>query len=78
MIAFVTLLLGLVHGVFPVEVRVSTPVVAVDFSLDGMPAGRLEGPPWGSQRIVWVEGRHLPQAVSRTPAAGVELVGAGR
>jgi hypothetical protein len=31
-----------------------------------------------SQRIVWVEGRHLPQAVSLAPAAAVDLVGAGR
>ena len=31
-----------------------------------------------SQRIVWVEGRHLPQEIRLSPAAGVELVGAGR
>jgi hypothetical protein len=30
-----------------------------------------------SQRIVWVDGRLLPQAVSLSPAAGVELVGRG-
>lgn len=31
-----------------------------------------------SQRIVWVDGRHLPQAIRLSSAAGVELVGAGR
>jgi hypothetical protein len=32
-----------------------------------------------SQRIVWLEGRYLPQGIGLTPAAqGVELVGAGR
>lgn len=46
MIAFVTLLLGLISGVYPIEVTVSGPVVAVELTLDGAPAGRIEGPPW--------------------------------
>ena len=46
MIAFVTLLLGLISGVYPIEVAVSGPVAAVELSLDGAPAGRIEGPPW--------------------------------
>ena len=46
MIAFVTLLLGLISGVYPIEVTVSGPVAAVELTLDGASAGRLTGPPW--------------------------------
>ncbi len=46
MIAFVTLLLGLISGVYPIEVTVSDSVAAVEFTLDGAPAGRIDGPPW--------------------------------
>jgi hypothetical protein len=46
MIAFVTLLLGLISGIYPIEVAVSGPVAAVEFQLDGTGAGRIEGPPW--------------------------------
>jgi hypothetical protein len=46
MIAFVTLLLGLISGVYPIEVTVGGPVAAVDFTLDGAEAGRIEHPPW--------------------------------
>lgn len=46
MIAFVTLLLGLITGVYPIEVTVSGPVAAVEFTLDGAPAGRVEEAPW--------------------------------
>lgn len=46
MIAFVTLLLGLISGVYPIQVNVGGPVAAVEFTLDGAPAGRIEGPPW--------------------------------
>lgn len=46
MIAFVTLLLGLISGVYPIEVTVSGPVAAVEFTLDGAPAGRVEHAPW--------------------------------
>ena len=47
MIAFVTLLLGLISGPYPIEVTVSGPVAAVEFTLDGAPVGsRLSGSPW--------------------------------
>jgi hypothetical protein len=46
MIAFVTLLLGLISGTYPIEVTVSGPVAAVEFTLDGADAGRVEHPPW--------------------------------
>lgn len=52
MIAFVTLLLGLISGVYPIEVNLSGPVSAVEFTIDGAPAGRIdrsEGPPWKAQ-----------------------------
>src|SRR6476469_6438224 len=46
MIVFVTLLLGLVSGVYPIEVTVSGPVFAVEFILDGKVARHLSSPPW--------------------------------
>jgi hypothetical protein len=46
MIAFVTLLLGLISGVYPIEVTVSGPVATVELSLDGAAVGRIEHPPW--------------------------------
>ncbi|HEY9420418.1 MAG TPA: hypothetical protein VIW92_03305 [Thermoanaerobaculia bacterium] len=46
MIAFVTLLLGLISGIYPIQVNVGGAVAAVEFTLDGAPAGRIEGPPW--------------------------------
>lgn len=46
MIAFVTLLLGLISGAYPIEVAVGGPVAAVEFTVDAAPAGRIEGPPW--------------------------------
>jgi hypothetical protein len=46
MIAFVTLFLGLISGVYPIEVKVGGPVAAVELMLDGAPAGRIAGPPW--------------------------------
>src|SRR6185369_9777131 len=46
MIAFATLLLGLISGIYPIEVTVSGPVAAVEFTLDGAAAGRIEHPPW--------------------------------
>src|SRR3954454_265386 len=49
MIAFVTLLLGLISGVYPIEVTVSGPVAAVEFTLDGAKAGRIARPPWVAQ-----------------------------
>src|SRR6185295_6138672 len=46
MIAFVTLLLGLISGIYPIEVAVGGSVTVVELTLDGAPAGRLERPPW--------------------------------
>lgn len=46
MIAFVTLLLGLISGVYPIEVTVGGPVAAVEYTLDGVQVARREGPPW--------------------------------
>lgn len=46
MIAFVTLLLGLISGIYPIEVAVGGSVTAVEITLDGAPAGRLAQPPW--------------------------------
>jgi hypothetical protein len=46
MIAFVTLLLGLISGVYPIEVTVGGPVAAVELTLDGAAAGRIVAPPW--------------------------------
>jgi len=46
MIAFVTLLLGLISGTYPFEVTVEGPVAAVEYQLDGAPVARLTGPPW--------------------------------
>ncbi|HEV7504706.1 MAG TPA: hypothetical protein VGS07_07335 [Thermoanaerobaculia bacterium] len=46
MIAFVTLLLGLISGVYPIEVKVGESVTAVEYRLDGVLVERREGPPW--------------------------------
>jgi len=46
MITFVTLLLGLVVGVQPIEVAVSGPVAKVEIHLDGVKAGEVSAPPW--------------------------------
>ncbi len=46
MIEFVSLFLGLVTGVYPVEVSVAAPVATVEIFLDGRPAGTLDGAPW--------------------------------
>jgi hypothetical protein len=46
MIAFVTLLLGLISGTYPIEVAVSGPVARVEFLLDGAKAGETGSAPW--------------------------------
>src|SRR4051812_30352789 len=46
MIAFVTLLLGLISGVYPIEVTVGGSVTAVEYRLDGALVARRDGPPW--------------------------------
>jgi hypothetical protein len=49
MIAFVTLLLGLISGVYPIEVKVGGGVTAVEYRLDGVLVERRYGPPWVSR-----------------------------
>lgn len=46
MVAFETLLLGLVLGHAPIRLMVSPPVAAVELRLDGTSVGVLHGPPW--------------------------------
>ncbi len=46
MIAFASLLLGLVVGPHPVELLVGDSVAAVEIHLDGRPVGMLSGEPW--------------------------------
>lgn len=46
MIAFASLILGLVAGVVPVSVIVTDPVVALEIELDGGRVGRRDAPPW--------------------------------
>lgn len=46
MVTFVSLFLGMVFGVHPVEVLVGEDVAAVEIRLDGELVGRLEGEPW--------------------------------
>lgn len=46
MIEFLTLFLGLAHGVQSVDLRVSPSVAAVEVRLDGLTVGRLGHPPW--------------------------------
>jgi len=48
-IAFVTLLLGLISGVYPIEVSVGGPVATVEYQLDGAPVAQLKGPPWAAK-----------------------------
>jgi hypothetical protein len=48
MIAFVTLLLGLVTGVYPIEVTVGGPVARVEILLDSVKAAEISAPPWRS------------------------------
>ena len=46
MIAFVTLLLGLISGPYPIEVKVSGPVATVEYLLDGAKVGQFARSPW--------------------------------
>lgn len=73
MIAFVTLLLGLIRGVYPIEVTVGGPVAAVEFTLDGSPAGRAEGPPWRARIDLGRDLRPHELAARALDAEGNEL-----
>ncbi len=46
MVAFVTLLLGLISGTVPIEVAVTGPVARVEILLDGRAVRGISGPPW--------------------------------
>ncbi len=46
MIAFVTLLLGLISGMYPIEVAVTGPVAKVELLVDGRLAATTASPPW--------------------------------
>ncbi len=46
MVTFISVFLGLVLGVQPVEWTVGADVAAVELRLDGHSVGRLNGPPW--------------------------------
>jgi hypothetical protein len=49
MISFLTLFLGLIAGIQPVEVSVAGTVAAVEVVLDGATVDRLEKPPWSTR-----------------------------
>lgn len=46
MITFLTLFLGLIHGLHAVDLSVAPAVVAVEVQLDGRTVGNLTAPPW--------------------------------
>src|SRR5512142_1008214 len=46
MVAFETLLLGIVTGIWPVRLMVAPPVATVELRLDAATVGVLQGPPW--------------------------------
>ena len=48
-IAFLTLFLGLTLGLSPVELSIEGPARSVEMVLDGVPVGRIQGPPWTGQ-----------------------------
>jgi hypothetical protein len=73
MIVFVTLLLGLISGVYPIEVKVSGPVAAVELTLDGAPAGRATSPPWIAQVDLGADLRPRELVARALDAEGHEL-----
>lgn len=73
MITFVTLLLGLISGVYPIEVQVSGPVAAVELTLDGAPAGRIKGPPWVARVNLGEELRPRELVARALDAGGTEI-----
>jgi hypothetical protein len=73
MIAFATLLLGLITGVYPIEVTVGGRVTAVEITLDGAPAGRLDGPPWVARVDLGRDLRPRELTAHGLDAAGKEI-----
>jgi hypothetical protein len=49
MVAFETLLLGIVTGIWPVRLMVASPVATVELRLDAAAVGVLHGPPWAME-----------------------------
>jgi hypothetical protein len=78
MIAFVTLLLGLISGVYPIEVAVGGPVTAVEFTLDGAPVGRLNGPPWTARVDLGADLRPHQLVARALDAEGKEIAHAAQ
>lgn len=78
MIAFVTLLLGLITGVYPIEVTVSGPVAAVEFTLDGDPAGRVEKAPWVARVDLGADLRPRELVARALDAEGKEIARASQ
>jgi hypothetical protein len=73
MIAFVTLLLGLISGTYPIEVAVGGPVVAVEYVLDGAPVAEVKGPPWIAKVDLGSEIRPRELTVRALDAEGQEI-----
>ena len=78
MIAFVTLLLGLITGVYPIEVTVSGPVAAVELTLDGAPAGRVEKAPWVARVDLGADLRPRELVARALDAEGKEIARASQ
>jgi hypothetical protein len=73
MIAFVTLLLGLISGVYPIEVTVGGAVTAVEYRLDGALVARRDGPPWVAPVDLGSELRPQELTVVALDAGGHEI-----
>ena len=78
MITFVTLLLGLISGVYPIEVQVSGPVAAVEFTIDGAPAGRIEKAPWVARVNLGADLRPRELVARALDAQGTEIARASQ
>jgi hypothetical protein len=78
MIAFVTLLLGLISGVYPIEVTVGGSVTAVEYRLDGVLAARRDGPPWIAPVDLGSELRPRELTVVALDAGGQEIARASQ
>jgi hypothetical protein len=78
MIAFVTLLLGLISGVYPIEVKVGGSVTAVEYRLDGVLVERRDGPPWVARVDLGSELRPRELTVLALGAGGQEIARASQ
>jgi hypothetical protein len=72
MISFVTLFLGLIFGIRPVEVTVGAGVKSVDIFLDGSQVAGLTAPPWTTPVDFGALEPHHLVAVARDPS-GAEV-----